>query len=48
MKLLPNDYKTWIDAEGRLRNHKTTGSFTLELAEKYMQNAIKWYNQHTK
>lgn len=47
-KILPKNYATWIDAEGKLRDYKTTGAFTLELAEKYMQNAIAWYNQHTK
>ncbi len=46
--VLPPDYTTWIDAEGKLRDRRTTGSFTLELAEKYMQNAMNWYNQHTK
>ena len=47
-QILPENYETWIDAEGKLRDYKTTGSFTLELAEKYMQNAIAWYNQHSK
>lgn len=45
-EILPNDYVTWIDAEGRLRDKSTTHSFTLELAEKYIQNAIKWQKQH--
>ena len=46
--IVPKDYTTWIDAEGKLRDPKTTESFTLELAEKYIENAIAWYNQHTK
>lgn len=46
--LLPQNYETWIDAEGKLRDRCTTESFTLELAEKYLQNALAWYNQHTK
>jgi hypothetical protein len=46
--IVPKDYTTWIDAEGKLRDPKTTKSFTLELAEKYIENAIAWYNQHTK
>lgn len=46
--ILPQGYETWIDAEGKLRDRHTTGSFTLELAEKYLQNALAWYNQHTK
>lgn len=46
--ILPRNYETWIDAEGKLRDRCTTGSFTLELAEKYLQNALAWYNQHTK
>lgn len=46
--VLPHDYTTWIDAEGKLRDPKTTCSFTLESAEKYVQNVIKWQKQHTK
>lgn len=46
--ILPQNYETWIDAEGKLRDRRTTRSFTLELAEKYLQNALAWYNQHTK
>lgn len=46
--ILPENYATWIDAEGKLRDRQTTGSFTLELAEKYLQNALNWYNQRTK
>ena len=47
-EILPKNYETWIDAEGKLRDKQTTGSFTLELAEKYLQNALAWHNQHTK
>ena len=47
-QILPQDYATWIDAEGKLRDPKTTRSFTLEKAEKYLQNALAWYNRHTK
>ena len=46
--ILPENYTTWIDAEGKLRNRETTGSFTLELADKYVKNTLVWYNQHTK
>ena len=46
--ILPQNYETWIDAEGKLRDRHTTRSFTLELAEKYLQNALAWYNQHVK
>ena len=46
--VLPENYETWIDAEGKLRDKQTTGSFTLELAEKYLQNAMNWYNQNSK
>lgn len=47
-KILPSDYTTWVDAEGRLRDRFTTRSFTLELAEKYVINAIKWQNQKSR
>ena len=46
--ILPKNYETWIDAKGKLCDKETTFSFTLELAEKYLQNALNWYNQHTK
>lgn len=47
-KLLPKDYETWIDAEGRLRDTYETYSFSLGLAERYVQEAIKWQKQNTK
>ena len=47
-KILPADYETWIDAEGRLRDIYDTQSFSLGLAERYMEEAIKWHNQNTK
>ncbi len=46
--VLPENYETWIDAEEKLRDRKTTRVFTINLAEKYLQNALGWYNQHTK
>lgn len=47
-KILPADYETWIDAEGRLRDIYDTQNFSLGLAERYMSEAIKWHNQNTK
>ena len=46
--VLPEDYTTWIDAKGKLCDNDKTFSFSLELAEEYVKNAIAWYNQHTK
>ena len=45
--VLPADYSTWIDAEGRLRN-RIFGEMDLEKAQKYLENALKWYGEHTK
>ena len=47
-EILPKNYETWIDAKGKLCDRESTFSFTLELAEKYLQNALAWYNRHTK
>ena len=47
-KVLPADYKTWIDAEGRLRDIYDTQSFSLGLAERYIYEALKWRDQNTK
>ena len=45
-RVLPADYETWIDAEGRLRDR--TGAMDIERAKNYLVNAIKWNNQNTK
>lgn len=47
-KILPKEYETWIDAEGRLRDIYDTCSFSLNLAEKYVQEVISWQQKHTK
>lgn len=44
--ILPQDYETWIDAEGQLRGNKWV--FNLNLARDYLNRAIKWNNTHTK
>ena len=44
--VVPKNYETWIDAEGRLRDEYATFSFSLNLAEKYIKEAIAW--QRTK
>ena len=41
-KVVPENYETWIDAEGRLRDTYTTFSFSLNLAERYVQEALAW------
>lgn len=46
--ILPSDYQTWIDAEGKLRDRYTTGAFSLDLAEKYVKNAMCWKNQNVR
>lgn len=43
--LLPHKYKTWIDAEGKL---KDLGKFDVALAERYIQNALTWQAKHSK
>ena len=45
--VLPSDYNTWIDAEGKLKDPES-GKFSTALAERYIQNAILWQNRHTK
>ena len=45
--ILPKDYQTWIDAEGKLRN-KQNYSMDLDLAQKYLTEASKWYNDYQK
>ena len=44
-KILPQKYKTWVDAEGQLRR---AGSFDIELARNYLLNALKWNLFNTK
>lgn len=44
-QILPEDYKTWIDAEGRLRNPNTC-TFDVNYAQNYLDNAIKWIKQN--
>lgn len=39
--VLPTDYNTWIDAEGKLKDPDTK-QFDVARAEKYIQNAIRW------
>ena len=39
--VLPLDYKTWIDAEGKLKDAETK-QFDTVRAEQYIQNAIRW------
>lgn len=45
--VLPADYDTWIDAEGRLRDI-TTGAMDISLAREYLNNALAWHKQHSK
>ena len=45
--LVPADYDTWIDAEGRLRDI-TTGAMDIGLAREYLNNALAWHKQHSK
>ena len=44
--VVPANYDTWIDAEGRLRD--ATRTMNLDLARDYLKNAMDWYTQHTK
>ena len=37
--ILPQEYDTWIDAEGQLRR---AGLFDIELARNYLLNALRW------
>lgn len=43
-KLLPADYSTWVDAEGKLKSPDDNGKklFDTTLAEKYIKNACAW------
>ena len=43
--VLPYNYVTWIDAEGKLRNPET-GHFDIERAAQYIQNAHSWNYGH--
>lgn len=43
--LLPQEYETWIDAEGQLRR---AGSFDIDLARNYLLNALKWNQANIK
>ena len=40
-RLLPKNYTTWIDAEGKLRNPDTK-QFDCARAEQYIKNALAW------
>ena len=43
-EILPMDYSTWIDAEGKLKSPDDNGKklFDTTLAEKYIKNACAW------
>jgi len=43
-RLLPADYSTWVDAEGKLKSVGPDGKklFDTALAEKYIERAIAW------
>jgi hypothetical protein len=43
--VLPRDYKTWIDAEGKLKD-QITKQFDTARAELYIQNALKYELAH--
>lgn len=43
--ILPQEYDTWIDAEGKLRR---AGSFNIDLARTYLLNALKWKRSNIK
>lgn len=45
--ILPQNYQTWIDAEGQLRD-KTSGVMDLNLAREYLRYASNWYNDYEK
>ena len=44
---MPTDYRTWIDAEGKLMVPGTR-KFDPQRAMTYVKNALAWYNQHIK
>ena len=43
-EILPMDYSTWIDAEGKLKSPDSNGEkvFDVALAEKYIERAYRW------
>ncbi|MBO4582570.1 MAG: hypothetical protein J5714_00735 [Alphaproteobacteria bacterium] len=43
-EILPADYSTWIDAEGKLKSPDSNGKkvFDVALAEKYIERAYRW------
>ncbi|MBO7642882.1 MAG: hypothetical protein J6S74_01975, partial [Alphaproteobacteria bacterium] len=43
--VLPPDYSTWIDAEGRLRS-SMQGGLDLAKARTYLQNALAWQKKN--
>ena len=43
--VLPANYSTWIDAEGRLRS-STWGGLDLDKARQYLQNALAWQKKN--
>ena len=46
-KIVPKNYTTWIDAEGRLMKPGTR-EFDLERARDYIQNALAWQHKQNK
>lgn len=48
-KILPNDYETWIDAEGKLKSMTLFDEkplFDASLAKEYVRRANLWQKQH--
>lgn len=45
--VVPANYKTWIDAEGKLKDPDTK-QFDIVRAEKYIQNALRWGARYSK
>jgi hypothetical protein len=43
--ILPANYNTWIDAEGKLKAPETK-QFDVARAEKYIQNALRWVQRN--
>ena len=50
-KILPNDYPTWIDAEGKLKSNDLFDEkpkFDVELAKAYVTRANIWKKQNSR
>ncbi len=45
--VVPANYNTWIDAEGKLKDPNTK-QFDIARAEKYIQNTLRWVARNTK